>query len=78
MTQVSTQPRSPAEHYAEAERLAAAAESSITEQIQNTTALIALVHAVLTLSPRKARRVERPARHASNGLPPHLQWGGEQ
>jgi hypothetical protein len=78
MTQVPTQPRSPAEHYAEAERLVAAAKFSITEQMQNTAALIALTHAVLTLSPRRARRVERQARHAGNGLPPHLTWGDER
>jgi len=72
-----TQPRSPAEHYADSERLLAAAESSVTDQLQNTTALIALTHAVLTLAPRKARRGERQARHAGNGLPPHLTWGDE-
>src|SRR5262249_8510378 len=77
MTQVPTQPLSPAEHYAAAERLVAAAESSITDQIQTVSALIALTHAILTLSPRKARRVERQPRHASNGLPPHLTWGDE-
>ena len=75
MTQVPTQPLSPAEHYAAAERLVAAAESSITEEIQTASALIALTPAILTLSPRKARRVERPGRHASNGLPAHLTWG---
>ena len=37
-----TQPRSPAEHYAAAERLVAAAEGSVTEEMQTTTALIAL------------------------------------
>jgi hypothetical protein len=74
---MATQPRSAAEHYADAERLLAAAESSITEEIQQVSALIAIGHAILTLSPRKARRIERPARHASNGLPPHLTWGDE-
>jgi hypothetical protein len=78
MTRVPTEPQSPAEHYAAAERLVAAAESSTAEQIQTAIALIALTHAILTLSPRKARRAERPARHASNGLPTHLTWGDEQ
>jgi len=72
---MSTQPRSPAEHYADAEPLLAAAEGSITERIQTASALIALAHAVLTLSPRRARRLERAARLAGNGLPPHLTWG---
>ena len=72
-----TQPRSAAEHYGDAERLLAAAESGVTEHMQAASALIALTHAILTLSPRKARRVARPARHASNGLPPHLTWGDE-
>jgi hypothetical protein len=71
---MSTQPRTPAEHYADAERLLAAAESSITEQIQNTSALLALAHAVLTLAPRRARKIGRPARHAGNGLPSQLDW----
>jgi hypothetical protein len=75
---VPTQPRSAAEHYADAERLLAAAESSIIEQIPSTSALIALTHAILTLSPRRARRVERQARHAgTGGLPPSLSWGVE-
>jgi hypothetical protein len=74
MTQVPTQPLSPAEHYQAAERLVAVAESSITEQIQHTSALIALTHAILTLSPRRARKIERQARHADNGLPSHLDW----
>jgi hypothetical protein len=69
--------RGPAEHYADAERLLAAAESSVTEQIQTRAALIAIADAVLTLSPRRARRVERPAWHAGNGLPPHLSCGDD-
>jgi hypothetical protein len=54
--------------------LADVAETSITDSIQSNAALLALVHAVLALAPRKARRVERSARHASNGLPSHLDW----
>jgi hypothetical protein len=74
---MSTQPRSPSEHYQAAERLLGAAESSVIENIQISAALLALTHAVLTLSPRRARRVERQARHAGYGLPPHLTWGDE-
>jgi hypothetical protein len=74
---VSSSPRSPAEHLQEAERLLAVAESSVTDSIQSSAALIAIGHAILTLSPRKARRVERQAKHAGNGLPPHLTWGDE-
>jgi hypothetical protein len=77
MTQVPTQPLRPAQHYIESERLLRVAETSAVEQIQHTTALLALAHAVLTLSPRRARRVERPARRCNNGLPPHLSWGDE-
>jgi hypothetical protein len=59
-----TQPRSsPSEHYAESERLLRVAETSVVEEIQTTTALLALAHAILTLSRRKARRAERPTRH---------------
>src|SRR5215475_6565878 len=61
----------PQEHYSESERLLRVAETSVVEQIQITTALLALAHAILTLAPRRARRVERQARHAGNGnLPP--------
>jgi hypothetical protein len=70
---MSTKPRPPSEHHREAERLIAAA---ITESPANAPAL-ALAHAVLTLSPRRARRVERAARHAS-ALPPKLGWGDKQ
>jgi hypothetical protein len=40
--------------------------------------LIAIAHAILTLSPRRARKIERQARHAGTALPPGLTWGGEQ
>jgi hypothetical protein len=68
---MSTEPRSPSEHYQAAERLLAAAESSITEEIQTSAALIALVHAVLTLAPRKARRHD-----GDDGMTPR-QWLAE-
>jgi hypothetical protein len=74
---MATQPRSAAEHYAAAERLVDAAESSVTEQMQASAALIALVHAVLSTAPRKARK--RPAKHSNggNGLPANITWGDE-
>jgi len=74
-----TQPRSPSEHYQEASRLLATAESpTVDPGLRDLSARLALAHAVLTLAPRRARRVERPARHAGNGLPPHLQWGDSE
>jgi hypothetical protein len=75
---MSSAPLSPAQHYGAAERLVAAAESSVTDQMQSTAALIALTHAILTLAPRRARRVERQPRHAGSGLPPGLSWGDER
>jgi hypothetical protein len=51
---MSSAPRDPAWHYQQAERLAAAAESSITEGIQSTAALAGIVHALLAQAPRKA------------------------
>ena len=71
---MATQPLSPAEHYAAAERLVAAAEGSVTEEIQTTSALIALVHALLAQAPRRARRT---AKHTET-LPPALSWGDGQ
>jgi hypothetical protein len=70
-----TQPRSSAEHYQAAERLVAAAESSVTEQIQTTTALLALAHAVLAQAPRRARRSPGSSgNNSGSGLPAHLNW----
>jgi hypothetical protein len=47
---------SPAEHYEQAERLLAAAESSRTAEMQTSDALIALGHAVLATVPRRRAR----------------------
>jgi hypothetical protein len=74
---MSSAPLTVAQHYAESERLLRVAETSVVDEIQTSTALLAVGHALLTLSPRKARRVERPARHASSGLPPGLTWGDD-
>ena len=72
-----TTPRDPAWHYQQAVRLADAAESRITEGIQTTAALAAIVHALLASAPRKARK--RPAKHSNggNGLPANITWGDE-
>jgi hypothetical protein len=51
-----TQPHTPSDHYAEAERLLAAAESSRTAEMQTADALIALGHAVLATAPRRRSR----------------------
>jgi hypothetical protein len=64
--------RTPAEHYAEAARLLAAAESSRTTEIQSTDALIALGHAVLATVPRRRsrqRKTETSAFRTSGGSP---------
>jgi hypothetical protein len=73
---MSTQPRSPREHYAESERLLEVAEdAAIDPGIRDLAARMATAHAVLTLSPRRSRK--RPAQHPGNGLAPTVSWGGE-
>jgi hypothetical protein len=68
-----TQPRSAAAHYADAERLLEAAPET-----PNNAVALATAHALLALAPRRARRVKNfTARHAGNGLPPHLSWSDE-
>jgi hypothetical protein len=68
---VTTQPRSPSEHYRDAERLLTAAESSVTDSIQVNAALLAVAHAVLaTVPPRRAPRRE-PAPPPRGGNPQH-------
>jgi hypothetical protein len=73
---MSTQPRSPAEHYADAERLLAAAESSVADGIQTVSALIAIGHALLAAAPRQARK--RPPKHGAGPLPQSITWGDER
>ena len=69
-------PRSAAEHYAASERLLSVAEdAAIDPGIRDLAARMATAHAVLTLSPRRARKSS--AQHAGNGLPPAVSWGGE-
>jgi hypothetical protein len=70
---VATQPRSPSEHYLDAERLLGAAESGVTDTtIQIAAALAAIGHAVLAnVPPRRARRRpdRTPPRRPSGGSP---------
>jgi hypothetical protein len=70
-----TSPRTPAEHYREAERLLGAAESSRTNEIQTTDALIALGHAVLATVPKRRSR-QRPIPHtrSQSGGSPRQRW----
>jgi len=77
---MSTVPRTAAEHYAESQRLLAVAEdAAIDPGIRDLAARMATAHAVLTLSPRRARPGEREARHTdNNNLPPSMRWGGDQ
>jgi hypothetical protein len=83
---MSSPSRSPSEHYSEAERLAAAAESS-DEEVSAAAVLLALVHAVLAQTPRKALRGrhQHPRYTAPAGNSPRERWlrgdgvgGGEQ
>jgi hypothetical protein len=70
---VTTQPRSPSEHYRDAERLLTAAESSVTDSIQVNAALLAVAHAVLaTVPPRRAPRRETAS--APRGGSPQHRW----
>jgi len=65
--------RSPREHYRDAERLLAAAETSRTEQMQSVDALIAIGHALLAAAPRRARRQpHQPGQHI--GESPTERW----
>jgi len=66
---MNTVPRTPAEHYQQAERLLAAAESSRTAEIQSVDALIALGHALLATAPRRRSR-RRPTHN------PHADYVG--
>jgi hypothetical protein len=71
---MNTSPRTPADHYREAERLLAAAESSRASEIQSTDALIAIGHAVLATVPR--RRISRKSAMALriSGGSPRERW----
>jgi hypothetical protein len=74
-------PRTPAEHYAEAARLLAAAESSRTSEIQSVDALIALGHAVLATCPkRRSRQHDRTSLPRERGGSPRQRWlrGGDE
>jgi hypothetical protein len=66
---MTSTPRTPAEHYREAERLLGAAESSRTSEIQSTDALIAIGHAVLATAPKRRSRQVRTMVRTSGGSP---------
>jgi hypothetical protein len=54
--------------------LLAAAESSVADSIQTSSALIAIGHALLAQAPRRARRQpSEPGRHAG-GSTPEQRW----
>ena len=69
---MTSTPRTPADHYREAERLLGAAESSRTSEIQSSDALIAIGHALLAAAPRRARRLATPP--GTTGGSPTERW----
>jgi hypothetical protein len=73
---MTSTPRTPADHYREAERLLAAAESSRASEIQSTDALIAIGHAVLATVPRRRSRQRREfgTRVPNSGGSPRQRW----
>jgi hypothetical protein len=64
-------PRTPAEHYRDAARLLAAAESSRTESIQSVDALIAIGHAIMATVPKRRTRQRNSVTpsHSAGGSP---------
>jgi hypothetical protein len=64
-----TQPRSPAEHYAESERLIRA-----VEETPGNAPLLAIAHVLLAAAPRGARRSERAPHHPNQGGSPQQRW----
>jgi hypothetical protein len=62
-----TEPRTPADHYREAERLIAA-----TAETPTSAPLLAVAHALLCAAPRRARRRPQPA--AGHGGSPQQRW----
>lgn len=79
-----TVPRSPADHYAEAERLLTVAESpTIDPGIRDLSALLVIGHALMAAAPRRARRQQRPPAARRHGSPAN-RWlfgdheGGDQ
>jgi hypothetical protein len=77
---MNSTPRTPADHYREAERLLGAAESSRTAEIQSSDALIALGHAVLATVPKRrtrsrlSRLESPPAAGGLSGGSPRQRW----
>jgi hypothetical protein len=76
---MSTVARSPSEHYQEAERLLATAESpTVDPGLRDLSALLVIGHALLAAAPRRALRGHEPRYTNHGGIPPHLTWGDEQ
>jgi hypothetical protein len=67
-------PRTPAEHYAEAARLLAAAESSRTAEIQSVDALIAVGHAIMATVPKRRTRQRVQIWTPDHGGSPRQRW----
>jgi hypothetical protein len=76
---MGTQPRSPAEHYAEAERALAAAESpGAGGEPQTAALLLALAHAVMATVPRRALRSRHQHPTYTGGSPSERWLHGEE
>ena len=72
---MASSPRSSAEHYAEAERLLAVAESTGTDRrIQQVAALAGVGHALLAAAPRRARRGKRAPDAPGRPPAPRYRW----
>ena len=48
-----------------------------TAETPESAPLLAVAHALLSLSPCRARHVSQPQPAPGNGLQPHLSWGDE-
>jgi hypothetical protein len=67
--------RSPSEHYTEAERLLATAESpTIDPGLRDLAAMLVIGHALLASAPRRARRRPEPPAPRHGGNSPTERW----
>lgn len=75
-----TSPRTPAEHYAEAERILAALPRHGLDPAQLVVLepLAAVAHAVLATAPRRARRAARHDQRTRGGSPAERWLHGDQ
>jgi hypothetical protein len=72
---MATQPRSPSEHYQDAERLLEVAESQAVDPgLRDLSAMLALAHATLASAPRRARRQPAPAGRHAGGTTAQQRW----